>query len=88
MKRTTAITLLAVVCAVVVSASAPDLEWRLYLASIAAADGALRANETVATRRWLAEAPAHHRGWEWRYLAARADESLFQKDEGRPASRV
>ena len=66
----------AFVGVVTVSAADTDLEWRLYLASVAAADGALRSNETSAARHWLDEAPSRHRGWEWRYLRARADESL------------
>jgi hypothetical protein len=60
----------------VVAAVDTNLEWRLYLASVAAADGALRANETSAARRWLDEGPSRHRGWEWRCLRARSDESL------------
>ena len=66
----------AFVGVVTVSAADTDLEWRLYLASVAAADGALRSNETSAARHWLDEAPSRHRGWEWRYLRTRADESL------------
>jgi WD40 repeat protein len=51
-------------------------DWALYRASIAAADGALRLHETSAAVAWLGEAPAAHRGWEWRYLSALADQSL------------
>ena len=40
----------AFVGVVTVSAADTDLEWRLYLASVAAADGALRSNETSAAR--------------------------------------
>ncbi|MEW6336613.1 MAG: WD40 repeat domain-containing protein [Acidobacteriota bacterium] len=50
---------------------------RLYRAAISAADARLRLHETAAARRWLDEAPESLRGWEWRYLQARADESLF-----------
>ena len=53
----------------------PDLAWRLYLASITAAEATLRLHETDAAKRWLAEAPAEHRGFEWRHLAAQADRS-------------
>ena len=49
---------------------------RLYRAALSAADARLRLHETAAARRWLAEAPEARRGWEWRYLGARADESL------------
>ena len=34
--------LLALACGTTVAAAAPDVEWRLYLASIAAANGGLR----------------------------------------------
>ena len=61
--------------ALLASGAEPTLEWRLYRAAIAAADGALQLEGTSAAKRWLAEAPAAHRGWEWRYLNARADQS-------------
>ena len=48
----------------------------LYRAAIAAASGALRLHETSDAKRWLADAPAAHRGWEWRYLNGLADESV------------
>ena len=50
-------------------------ERTLYLAAVAAAESALRLHETEAARHWLAVAPAVERGWEWRYLAARLDDS-------------
>ncbi|HEX4954622.1 MAG TPA: WD40 repeat domain-containing protein [Thermoanaerobaculia bacterium] len=53
----------------------PELERKLYLASLASAEASLRLHETAAAKRWLAEAPERLRGWEWRYLSARADES-------------
>jgi WD40 repeat protein len=49
----------------------------LYRAATAAAEASLRLHETAAARRWLDEAPPEHRGWEWRYLRARSDESAF-----------
>lgn len=49
----------------------------LYRAATAAAEASLRLHETAAARRWLDEAPAEQRGWEWRYLRARSDESAF-----------
>ncbi|MCK7480092.1 MAG: hypothetical protein M0C28_24545 [Candidatus Moduliflexus flocculans] len=60
------------------ASEAPD-DWRLYRAAVAAADGALRLHETSAARQWLAEAPASHRGWEWSYLQAMADQSLLER---------
>lgn len=60
-------------------AAEPELEWKLYLASVAAADGALRRHETSEANRWLAEAPPAHRGWEWRYLKALSGQSSFEK---------
>lgn len=48
---------------------------RLYLAATAAAETSLRLHDTLAARRWLDEAPAAFRGWEWRYLAGQADRS-------------
>lgn len=53
----------------------PDLEARLYAASITAAEALLRLNETDLAQTWLQQAPAAQRGWEWRYLDARADRS-------------
>jgi len=52
-----------------------DAEWRGYVASIMAAHGALEANDVPTCMRWLEQAPAALRNWEWRYLAARADVS-------------
>lgn len=53
----------------------PDLDHRLYAASLAAAEAALRQHETDRLVRWLEEAPEPLRGWEWRYLKAQADRS-------------
>jgi len=47
-----------------------------YRAHVAAADASLRLHETAAAREWLAGAPEELRGWEWYWLATRADESL------------
>ena len=57
-----------------------DPSFRLYLAATAAAEASLRLHETAAARRWLDEAPAAHRGWEWRYLSAQADRSSARID--------
>ncbi len=60
----------------------PPHESRLYLAAIAAADATLRLHDTRAARRWLAEAPASLRGFEWSYLDKLADESLERSARG------
>ncbi len=44
--------------------------WHAYVASVAAAFSAIRADEWAQARARLAAAPAEHRGWEWRYLNA------------------
>lgn len=62
-------------CHVVAQTSA-DAEYRSYLAHIAAASSALRLNETGDAKRWLENSPAKHRGWEWSYLDARANQYL------------
>ncbi len=46
-----------------------------YAASVAAADSALRVADAGTAKMQLRGAPVEHRGWEWRYLAARADDS-------------
>lgn len=46
-----------------------------YAASIAAADSALRVDDSGTAKTQLRSAPEALRGWEWRYLAARADQS-------------
>ena len=46
------------------------------LANIAAAAAALRTDDTPAARRRLEAVPGAHRGWEWRHLSSRLDESL------------
>jgi WD40 repeat protein len=62
-----------------VGAAQPAPDWMLYRAAIAAASGALRLHETSDAKRWLADAPAAHRGWEWRYLNGLADESVASR---------
>lgn len=47
-----------------------------YLAHLAAANSALRLNETVEAQRWLDEIPTADRGWEWELLHDRSDSSL------------
>ncbi|MFI5402611.1 MAG: serine/threonine-protein kinase, partial [Planctomycetota bacterium] len=45
-----------------------------YVASIAAADAALRSFDIAEARRSLDRAPESRRGWEWRYLRGRLDQ--------------
>lgn len=61
-----------------------DVVRQSYLAHIAAADASLRLNESAAAHRWLTGAPPELRGWEWHYLAARADQCLasFESKDG------
>ena len=61
---------------------------KLYAASIAAADATLRLHDTKAARRWLAEAPKALRGFEWRYLNGRADDSTSRVDTTVPTNDV
>lgn len=78
-------TLLCAALGLASGALAADDE-RLYAAAIAAAHANLRLHDTQAAKRWLAEAPAALRGFEWRYLDGRADESLASTDTGEPVS--
>lgn len=55
-------------------------EYRSYLAHIAAAGQALRLNDTAEALRWLTQAPARFRGWEWRYLNAQASQHAASFD--------
>lgn len=51
-------------------------DWELYKACLAAADAALSSNTTALARARLEAAPPALRGWEWRYLWARLDQSI------------
>ncbi len=51
-------------------------DWELYKACLAAADAALAANNTATAKARLDAAPPALRGWEWRYLRSRLDQSL------------
>ncbi len=46
-----------------------------YLANLTAADSLLRSGEVIEAKRRLSQCPANLRGWEWRYLARKADSS-------------
>jgi len=50
--------------------------WSAYVAAIAAADAALDDHSVAAARRHLESCPEELRGWEWRYLWHRSDNSL------------
>jgi len=50
-------------------------EYNAYLANVAAASNALRANSIAEARQRLDEAPARHRHWEWYHLRGRLDAS-------------
>jgi WD40 repeat protein len=54
-----------------------DPSYQSYLAHVAAADSALRLADLEGFRKWLAGAPAEHRGFEWRWLDSLRDESLL-----------
>jgi WD40 repeat protein len=61
----------------------------LYRAALAAASAHLRLHDTAEARRWLDAAPDTERGWEWRYLRARSDESeASSRTPGAPLSGV
>ena len=49
-----------------------------YLAHLAAANSALRLNESPEARRWLDQIPESARSWEWKFLNARVDSSIQQ----------
>lgn len=47
-----------------------------YRAGVAAANAALINNDVRSARQHLESTPAHLRGWEWRYLVGRLDQSV------------
>jgi WD40 repeat protein len=57
-------------------------QWRLYVASIAAASDALESAEPDAARWHLEKAPQRHRQWEWRHLRAASDVSHWTVELG------
>lgn len=52
-----------------------EQRWASYRAHVASAEKALRLNEGPEAKVWLNGAPVELRGWEWRHLRARVDES-------------
>ncbi len=53
-----------------------DAEWNAYVASLAAAESALRAAQVGESADHLDAAPPRLRSWEWHHLHARLDRSL------------
>lgn len=53
----------------------PSPSYQSYLAHIAAANHALRNNDTAEVQRWLAQAPSAHRAWEWHYLQRQSSQA-------------
>ncbi|MFI5402421.1 MAG: WD40 repeat domain-containing serine/threonine protein kinase, partial [Planctomycetota bacterium] len=51
-------------------------ERQAYIASLAAASAALRAHDVAEARQQLQRAPEPLRGWEWRHLVGRLDDSV------------
>lgn len=51
-------------------------EFQAYLSNIAAASALLKLGEVAEARRWVNQAPAALRNWEWRYLNASLDQSV------------
>ncbi len=72
----TTLALLTACAAVSQGQDSLDPEYQSYLAHISAANASLRLHETAEAKRWLAPAPAKHRGGEWHMLSRRADQSL------------
>lgn len=57
-------------------AARKDADWNTYVASVAAASAALRANDAGSAQQQLERAPTRLREWEWRYFSREADESM------------
>jgi WD40 repeat protein len=49
--------------------------WERYRANLVAAASALQSNNVSAVQRSLDDAPAEHRGWEWRHFASQTDDA-------------
>jgi serine/threonine protein kinase len=49
--------------------------WERYRANLVAAAGALQSNNVRAAQRSLDDAPAEHRGWEWRHFDSQKDDA-------------
>jgi WD40 repeat protein len=57
-------------------------QWAAYVASLAAAGSLLEQGDASAAAAQLDAAPHEHRGWEWRALSRRADQSIARLDFG------
>jgi len=57
-------------------------QWASYVASLAAASSLLEQGDASAAAAQLDAAPHEHRGWEWRALLRRADQSIARLDFG------
>ena len=58
------------------TAARREIEWQAYVASLAATEASIRADQAEEAAAHLAAAPARLRGWEWWHLHARIDRSL------------
>jgi len=67
----------AVASATEASARTREARQQAYFASLTTAAAAYQRHEPANLRRFLDEAPAEHRRWEWRYLDAQSDTSLL-----------
>jgi hypothetical protein len=63
-----------------------EAEYRSYVATIAAADGELRANLHPLARERLLAVPPDRRGWEWRHLFLKSDPSLVTLQSKTPCA--
>lgn len=60
---------------------ATEMQQIAYVASIGAADSALRAGDVATAKGRLAATPEHLRGWEWRYLLGQTEMSTLIVDQ-------
>jgi WD40 repeat protein len=74
-------TIVATTQAVVARRAAEAARREAYRAGLAAAASALEDGDVIAARRHLRAAPAATRGWEWRYLDARLDDSVLRLED-------
>ena len=70
------------------SPSADDDFQLIYRSTLAAAEKAIRLNETRDASYWLSQSPDQRRGWEWNYLHMLTDDSsaAINCGESRPTS--
>ncbi|MFO0828638.1 MAG: serine/threonine-protein kinase [Phycisphaerales bacterium] len=68
----------AVAFAINANAARRSAEWTSYRAGIAAASAALANHDVRSARQYLESTPEGLRGWEWRYLKGRLDQSVAQ----------